>query len=78
MLAGFQLRKQNGSGTEVTQITPFTNASNRNLLQAAANTAKRYAFHCILLFSILYSLAENLYICYSIFHGFFLNFRKLV
>lgn len=46
------------------QITPFTNANSRNLLQAAANTAKHYAFHCILLFSILYSFAENLKIYY--------------
>lgn len=64
MLAGFQLTKQNGPGTGEMQITPFTNASNRNLLQAAANTAKHYAFHCILLFSILYSCVENLCVCY--------------
>lgn len=59
MLAGFQLTKQNGSGTGKMQITPFTNADNRNLLQTAAHTAKHHAFHCILLFSILYSFDEN-------------------
>lgn len=45
MLAGFQITKQNGSGTGKTQITYFPNANNRNLLQAAVNIAKHYAFH---------------------------------
>lgn len=57
------------------QITLFTNANNWNLLQAAANATKHYGFHCILLVSILYSLVENLYICYQIFHVF-LKFQK--
>lgn len=35
MLAGFQVTKQNGSGTGKMQITHFPNADNRNLLQVA-------------------------------------------
>lgn len=45
MLAGFQITKQNRSGTGKMQITYFPNADNRNLLQAAVNIAKHYAFH---------------------------------
>lgn len=46
------------------QIMHFPNADNRNLLQAAANIAERYAFQWIMLVSILYSFAENLSIYY--------------
>lgn len=46
------------------QITYFPNADNRNLLQAAVNIAKHYAFHWMMLVSVLYSFAENLSIYY--------------
>lgn len=64
MFAGFQITKQNRSGTGKMQIMHFPNADNRNLVQAAANIAKSYAFHWMMLFSILCSFADNLSIYY--------------
>lgn len=74
MLAGFQITKQNGSGTGKVQITHLPNADKRNLLQTAAKIAKHSAFHRMMLVSILYSFTCNLSII--TFSMFFKSFSK--